>query len=336
MAFKVWQCIELLKSWKFPPPKRPKAFILRASSAASHLFDCLIARGKCYGQKLTKTLLILQPDWSFSLHSRRVFGTMLSVQNHLAWNGTWQRPVCSAWHSCSQGSQTMSWLSKLPDIVQKTSDTCWKTCHDKASFSRFFSISPEGKQAPFLWSTWKTWNKTCHHCDFVSTVPLPWRSLTSSAHRWRAAPQIGYQCFNLWNQMTRGFLRLAVYHFDWKNKKISSLRSIPIQLCALLESCQKWSLEVLHLQHRKQSKCTAPLATFSWSLSQAMLKTVPKAEDPAQSISIPRMTSETNFKEIMNTTFLNFLNAFQRYILRKRPWPGSPVTSDPDPKLKIL
>lgn len=88
-----------------------------------------------------------------------------------------------------------------------------------------------------------------------------------------------------------------------KIKKISSLRSIPIQLCALLESCQKWSLEVLQLQHRKQSKCNAPWATksevwtFSWSLSQAMLKTVPKAEDPAQSISIPRMTSETNFKE---------------------------------------
>lgn len=139
MAFKVWQCVELLKSWKFPPPKRPKAFILRASSAASHLFDCLIARGKRYGQKLTKTLLILQPDWSFSLRSRLVFGTMLSVQNHLAWNGTWQRPVCSAWHSCSQGSQTMSWLSKLPDIVQKTSDTAGKRAMIKQA-SRDFSL----------------------------------------------------------------------------------------------------------------------------------------------------------------------------------------------------
>lgn len=209
---------------------------------------------------------------------------------------------------------------------------CWKTCHDKASFSRFFSISPEGKQAPFLWSTWKTWNKTCHHCDFVSTVPLPWRSLTSSAHRWRAAPQIGYQCFNLWNQMTRGFLRFAVYHFDWKNQK----KSVP---------CAQSQYSCVH--------CWNPVKNDHWKFcnynignkanvlrrgrhshdSQARLKTVPKAEDPAQSISIPRMTSETNFKEIMNTTFLN---AFQRYILRKRPWPGSPVTSDPDPKLKIL
>lgn len=332
MAFKVWQRVELLKSWKFPPPKRPNAFILRASSAASHLFDCLIARLKCYGQKLTKTLLILQPDWSFSLHSRRVFGAMLSVQNHLTWNGTWQRPVCSAWHSCSQGSQTMSWLSMLPDIVQKTSDTCWKTCHDKASFWRFFSISPEGKQAPFLWSTLKTWNKTCHHCYFVSTVPLPWRSLTSSAHRWRAAPQIEYQCFNLWNQTTRGFLRLAVYHFDWKNQK-KSVRCAQSQYSCV--HC--WNpVKNDHLKFCNYNighKANVLRRGRHSHDSQAMLKTVPKAEDPAQSISIPRMTSETNFKEIMNTTFLN---AFQRYILRKRPWPGSPVTSDPDPKLKIL
>ena len=67
-----------LNGWKFPPPKRPKAFILRASSAASHLCDCVIARGKSLskksgcGQKLIRLLPILQPDWSFSL----LFGTM--------------------------------------------------------------------------------------------------------------------------------------------------------------------------------------------------------------------------------------------------------------------
>ena len=101
----------------------------------------------------------------------------------------------------------------------------------------------------------------------------------------------------------------------WLEKAtLSSLRSIPIQLCALLESCGKWSLEVLQLQYRKRSKLKIVWATksevwtLSWSLSEAkMLKTVPKAEDPAQSISIPRMTSETKFEEIqwIRLTFLN-------------------------------